>query len=301
MRQRILIAIALLLTLYLVGTLLIRGGKPPARLTMVAFPSLAWTYELEIETQTLRENVEPQFRRILSDFTVKARTTRGTRGFENSLSFGQTQVFVDGIGQKMAAAPRVYLDASRDLRARPVIEGFADLYPLEALSSPLFFPFLSGRRSGVGDSWMDQFRIVLPWEREQMIVVLTTRLTDVRSSREAVLTYQMKGEALYQVDRDQDAKTPPTKEKALLTLVGECTFDPVTALPLQQHQEMVLEAFDFDLLRNTAPPLSPTFARQVRIRTEMDLRVVDKGDIFAPRDTRTATPTPVPVDELEFE
>lgn len=302
MRQRILIAVAILLAITLGYRLLKKAAQPSSRLTMVSIPSLTWTYACNVKTTIQQKDQEPQSRELISNFTFKGRTSRGSQRFENVVNFSSSRMLLNGEAQKASAQPMNYYQVPRDLRARPIVDGFADLYPFEMLNTPLMFPFLSGQSTDAGLHWQDQFRIVLPWDQQQIIVIMDTKLEDARTSREAKISYKMRGEAFYAIDRDRDPKTPDVKEKAVLTLSGSSTMDPKVGLPLEQAQEMTLEAFDYDMIRNLKENAATDFARTIRIESRMSLKVSDKGNVFETKETPDLTPTPTEdVEEMEPE
>ncbi len=301
MRQRILILIAIVLLIYFAFIVLSKGGKGSALLKQVPLTTASWTCKFSSVTELSRVTQPVQIRQVETTFTFKGRESQGRLGFENVVNYAGSKFWIDGLEQKPNLAPRIHFDVPRDNQNRPIINRFPDLYPLEVMNTALFFPFLSGQQSNPGDEWIDQFRVTLPWNEQQMIVVLKTKLDDIRTTRECVISYELAGNAYYTIDRDQTPRTPPTKEKCTLKVTGQCVFDPKVALPVELEQQMFLETFDFEMLRNSSASVNPQFARLSQMKNTLKIEVIDRGSVFSDRETPEATPTPESQEDLDVE
>ncbi len=301
MRQRILIIASLILLLIAIATMFLKFGKGSVSLAMVSVPNTLWVYEYNQSYDSTIAGGESQHREIMGNWTFKGRQSRGGSRYESLQSFALRRFMLNGQVQLNAAVPWLNVSAPRDARGRLLIGGFADSYPLELLDSPSILPFFTGRKTAEEEEWQDQFRIILPWTKQPLIARMTTKLEKINSTREAVVSYKLEGKCLYQKENPPVRENASAvKEKAVLDIKGQCTLDPVIALPLIQEQHLNVKVFNYNELRENIGNNSEDAQAIIQsITTKMLLKATIQGNLDAGKSSSSIKRTPTNIDNLQ--
>ena len=289
MRQRILVVLALAAAVLAALGLVMRFGRTSQPLRLVNVTGAYRRYEYVQHTDIIESGAEQtKTRQSRCDLLFTGRSAEGGsyRALITPINF---EALIDGVRTE-GAVPQLHQNILQDSRGRPLIDNRADLYPLDMLNAPEFFPFLTGRGTFPGEEWEDQFRVVLPPYGQQMIVLLRTRFSGysrVGAERLVRLSYAAKGETLY--------RAPDTgkSEKAAFAVEGFSLWDARLGVPYSLEHEMQLRTLDFDRIRGAgAAAGDETFATQTLQRTR--LRLLLKSKTKPARVTPRVTPTPAP-------
>ena len=274
MRQRILVILALILAFYLSVSLVVRFGKGSDLLTLQDLDRLHYTYSyLKIaRTERSREKKPVSLRETMCQFVFKERRARGSREFSSGLSVGNYTVSVDGI--PVSNPPWIVKSNTKlDGRGRIIVNGGTDLYALDLLNSPEFFPILSGTVSEPGDEWEDQFRVIPPVGDPIIVVVNTSFKDHVFDDAQllALLKYEAKGESYF---ADPLSGEP---RKASLRISGSCKWNTSLGLPHSLQQSMEYLVMDYGLIRASGDLLADErLATISSVKTTVSLKLEKK-------------------------
>jgi hypothetical protein len=291
-RQRVLVVLALLMAALGAVVLVTRLGRGSEELKVhVSTTDILYDYE-QHTILTSAEDPESRHHVIGGQVILRGRELHGTRTYRSAILGVGFEERINGVPSEKP--PQMQLATPMDRRARPLIDGRPDLYWLDLLNTPEFFPFLTGGPTSVGQCWEDQFRVVLPQSREQMIVSLRTCFEGyerVGLERLARITYALEGETLYK-RRDSGLA-----EKAVLRLEGHCLWDARMGFPHSIKHEMRLRTLDYDRIRKAEEAISDERLATKSLRvTRVKLDLKRKG---APRKTPRATPRQARADRYD--
>ncbi|OPZ14358.1 MAG: hypothetical protein BWZ10_01929 [candidate division BRC1 bacterium ADurb.BinA364] len=257
-RHWIWISAAMLAALAAAGLLATQFGKSDQFLRLRAISGYYRVYEYN---QVVRSNdqADGQSKTVKTNCEIiyQGRGMQTGGVLAPLIRVGRGEVQIDGLPRK-DAFPRLREDMPTDFLGRPVaLDGRPAPYSLEMLSSPDFFPFLSGRRTRPGEEWEHQFRLEIPRAALPMIVVMRTRLDGFQltdSEWLSQISFRAHGEVLY---RAADGAA----EQAKLEIQGQSRWNAEIGMPYSLKCNLILRVYDFEKTR-LAPQLAanPNFA-----------------------------------------